>query len=285
MNNISNKLISTDDLNKIINGNLTVSTANVNNVNIFHQSFVHKSFLIKDSFIDEEDGFCAFYMEKPECNERLEFLGDSVLNMVTAEYLFEKFPEKDEGFLTKMRTKLVRNTQLSYIGSKLGFNKWLLISSYIERIGGRENPRLIEDVFESFIASLFKDQGFYITREFIFTCFDKYVDLNHLVEFNDNYKDTLLRYFQINTWSHPVYECFISDTSSSVKSFTTAVLVSKELCQSQECIEIDLYFRQKFNVDFKDYLVVGTGTGDTKKKSQQVASQSALEALKVPKNF
>lgn len=288
MNNIKNKLISREVINEIIN-KVIDGNINISNVDIFQQAFVHKSFLIVDSFIDEEDSCCAFYIKASGSNERLEFLGDSVLNMVTAEYLFSKFPTKDEGFLTKLRTKLVRNTQLSYMGSKLGFNEWLLISNVIEKINGRENPRLIEDVFESFIASLYKDQGFYTTREFIFKCFDSYVDLNFLIENNDNYKDTLLRYFQLNEWSHPIYSNIKTEGSGPNKVFTTVVLIQKDLCPDtadyekiQKCNE---ELVKIFNMNYPEQYMIGYGGGKTKKQSEQEASKYSLTELKVPKNF
>lgn len=288
MNNIKNKLISREDINQIIN-KVIDGNINITNVDIFQQAFVHKSFLIVDSFIDEEDGCCAFYIKASGSNERLEFLGDSVLNMVTAEYLFAKFPSKDEGFLTKLRTKLVRNTQLSHMGSNLGFNEWLLISNVIEKINGRQNPRLIEDVFESFIASLYKDQGFYVTKDFIFKCFDKYVDLDYLIENNDNYKDTLLRYFQLNEWSHPVYSNIKTEGSGPNRVFTTVVLVQKEVCLNtadfnkiEKCNE---NLVKLFGASYPDQYMIGYGSGKTKKQSEQEASKYTLTELKVPKNF
>jgi ribonuclease-3 len=289
MNNIRNKLIPKEEINKIVNGCLTSLEITVNNVDIFHQAFVHKSFVITESFVDEEDRCCAFFMKETGSNERLEFLGDSVLNMVTAEYLFIKYPSKDEGFLTKLRTKLVRNTQLSYIGSKLGFNEWLLISTSIEKINGRENPRLIEDVFESFIASLYKDQGFYVAREFIFNCFDKYVDVDFLIQNNDNYKDTLLRYFQLNLWNHPVYTTVKTEGVATNKIFTTVVLVNSDLCSTHADYKImketDCYYKNLYGVSFDGQYIIGCGSGKTKKESEQNSSNSTLELLKVPKNF
>ena len=175
MNNIHNRLITEQEILTIINNKLNGSNiicTKVNNLSIFIKAFMHKSFYIKDDIIDDEDNYCVFRKElipkQGLSNERLEFLGDAFLNLATAEYLFEKFPNKDEGFLTKLRTKLVRNTQLSHIGSELGFNKWILISSHVERISGRENPRLIEDVFESFLASVYIDQGHEVCKRFIF---------------------------------------------------------------------------------------------------------------------
>lgn len=286
MNNLCNKLISKQELDKIINNHLESCKISVNNIDLFLQAFMHKSFSYKDSFIDEEDNCSYFYLDNVSSNERLEFLGDSILNMSTAEYLFSLFPEKDEGFLTRVRTRLVKNTQLSHIGSKLGFKQWLLISNHVEKINGRDNPRLIEDVFESFIAALYKDQGFYVTREFIFKCFDNYVDLEFIISNNDNYKDSLLRYFQLNSWSHPVYNTFISDTLGKTKSFTTAVLLNTELVQDYEKIEkVSSRLSNEHSVNFKDSYILGVGVGKTKKESEQIASKHALENLNVSYNF
>jgi ribonuclease-3 len=288
MNNINNKLLTFEQVNKIING-VTDGNININNVDIFQQAFVHKSFLISDSFLDEEDNCCAFFIKPSGSNERLEFLGDSILNMVTAEYLFMKYPSKDEGFLTKLRTKLVRNTQLSYMGNKLGFNEWLLISNVIEKVNGRDNMRLIEDVFESFIASLYKDQGFYITRDFIFKCFDKYINLEFLINNNDNYKDILLRYFQLNNWSHPVYTNIKTEGTGVNRVFTTVVTVDIELCNDSADYEImkniNENIKKQCGVECKEKFMIGLGASKTKKQSEQEASKYTLTELKVPKDF
>jgi ribonuclease-3 len=288
MNNIKNKLIQETDVEAIISG-IVGRQLKVNNIENFTQAFVHKSFFIKEGFTDEDDECCAFYFEPSSSNERLEFLGDSILNFNTAEYVYQLFPSKEEGFLTKLRTRLVRNTQLSFIGNKLGFEKWLLISNSVENMNGRSNPRLIEDIFESFIAALYKDQGFYITREFIFGCFDRFVDVNQLVENNDNYKDMLLRYFQLNAWSHPVYETTNTTGNGPTKTFTTVVLVKRNLCESSNeidsILDINTAMETELGIAFEHDYMLGSGTGKTKKESQQQASKSALEMLNVPKNF
>jgi ribonuclease-3 len=278
MNNMKNKLITEIELLSILKNHIK-KQIKINNISIYHQSFLHKSFKLKDAYNDPEDNSCIFLLESSS-NERLEFLGDSVLNMVTAEYLFQKFPDKEEGFLTKLRTKLVRNTQLSFIGDKLGFKKWLLISNQVERLNGRENPRLIEDVYESFIAALYKDQGFYSTREFIFSCFDTFVNIEELVKNNDNYKDTLLRFFQLNCWSHPIYNTFSIEGVGSNRTFNTTVLLSKEF-STVEIIDRDSFLMN----NLEGFYSIGIGSGKTKKESEQNSSKNALEFLKVSKNF
>lgn len=305
MNNIHNQLISAEDVEIILNKHTVAGPANagpaivINDVSIFRKAFMHKSFTIKDDMTEEEDNSCMFELDEMvfSSNERLEFLGDAFLNLATAEYLFEKFPEKDEGFLTKLRTKLVRNTQLSFLGEKLGFNKWLLISAHVERISGRDNARLIEDVFESFLAAIYIDQGHVICRNFIFACFDMYIDLDFLVNNNDNYKDILLRFFQTKSWTYPVYSNIYFTGDVYNRQFTTVVLVKKELytdiClskvisnQSKMLQEVqDPEGKENLRKDMEQHYVICQGTGKTKKISEQECSRLALSILKVPKNF
>lgn len=288
MNNIRNKLINGKNVENIVNRHLK-SPVSINNVSCFRQAFMHKSFLIKDSFEDEEDQVCMFQEVKDfGSNERLEFLGDSVLNLVTAEYLFEKYKNKDEGFLTKLRTKLVRNTQLSFLGEKLGFNEWLLISSHVEKITGRTNPRLIEDVFESFLAALYKTCGFYVCREFIFSCYDSFIDLDYLTSNNDNYKDILLRFFQINDWKHPLYETISQSGTNNNREFLTCVVIDEDLVKDsifyRDMTNMNISIKQKFKIENKKFYI-SVGSGKTKKESEQQVSKNLLKMLNVPNNF
>lgn len=300
MNNIHNQLVSKTDIKAIINSHIEENIeVTINDINVFIKAFMHKSFVIKDDMADEEDNICMFELDSDSfsSNERLEFLGDAFLNLATAEYLFEKFPGKDEGFLTKLRTKLVRNTQLSFLGEKLGFNKWLLISSHVERISGRDNARLIEDVFESFIAAIYIDQGHDICKKFIFNCFDTYIDLDFLVNNNDNYKDILLRFFQTKLWTHPVYNNIFHVGDVYNRQFTTVVVLKKEL-YTDKCLDFIVskqsdMLNQVSNVEgrmaleelMKNHYVICQGVGKTKKISEQECSKNALKILKVPKNF
>jgi ribonuclease-3 len=209
--------------------------------------------------------------------------------MVSAEYIFEKFPNKQEGFMTKLRTKLVRDTQLAHLGFSLGFDRWLLISNHIERIGGRKNGRLVEDLYESFIGALYRDQGFSTSRDFIFRCFDKYIDIKALSTNNDNYKDMLLRFFQINGWDHPRYNT-LSHTGTSVdRKFTTAVVVEKVLCEDSifynDFERMTTRVIRDYNAADNEFFYIEVASGKTKKISEQLASKLALKLMKVPENF
>jgi ribonuclease-3 len=289
MNNINNKLITKKDVETILNSHLKEEKT-IKNIELYQNAFVHKSFLIYNSKDEEEDLCCVFDINFKASNERLEFFGDSCLNLITAEYLFDKYPFKNEGFLTKLRTRLVRNTQLSYLGTQLGFKKWLLISSHIEKISGRDNPRLIEDVFESFIACVYKDLGFYTCKEFIFSVFDKYVNLDEIIANNDNYKDILLRFFQTNTWKHPVYCTIKEDGDVYNKKFVTCVLLDKKSLSAEnklysKIIQNDKIMKKEFDIKDDKHYYICHCEGKTKKESEQNSSKKCLELFNVSFDF
>jgi ribonuclease-3 len=87
--------------------------------------------------------------------ERIEFLGDALLGMIVANYLYTRFPDQNEGFLSKIRTKIVNGRMLGYLSDKIGFPKFAIISKQVEETGGRNNFKIMEDIFEAFIGALF----------------------------------------------------------------------------------------------------------------------------------
>jgi dsRNA-specific ribonuclease len=149
-----NALISSDDVEKIMRENgLDIK---VNDIDTYRKAFIHRSYL-KNNYNDEHDSKCLPLQDV--CNETYEFLGDTILNSVVGSYLYERFSSENEGFLTKTRTKMVRGTTLGQLAKRLGFGKWVVISQHVETEGGRENLRILEDLFESFIAAIYLDNG------------------------------------------------------------------------------------------------------------------------------
>lgn len=290
MNNINNKILTKTAVENILNSHLKEKIT-IKNIALYQNAFIHKSFLIYNSYDDEDDIYSVFDKSMfKESNERLEFFGDSCLNLITAEYLFDKFPFKNEGFLTKLRTRLVRNTQLSYLGTELGFKEWLLISSHIEKISGRDNPRLIEDVFESFIACVYKDLGFYVCKEFIFSIFDKYVNLQEIIDNNDNYKDILLRFFQTNIWKHPTYYTINEQGNVHNKKFITCVMLEKKVITKDNKYEKKIVsnsssISKQMNITDDKHYYIAYAEGKTKKESEQNSSKKCLEFLNVSFDF
>src|SRR4029078_3007379 len=232
MNNIKNKLIKKNDIELIINRFMGETPIKINNIKQLQTAFMHKSLAIVDQDNDESDNCSAINSDKflITNNERLEFLGDRVIEMVTSEFLFDTYPDKDQGFLTKIKSKMVKKKSLSMLGERLGFKQFMLLSSHIERIYGRENVRLLEDIFESFVGALYKDQksDLNICRKFVLGVYAEFIDIDELINTNDNYKDSLLRYFHSKSWDHPVYKPLYYTGPVYMREFTIAVLIPND---------------------------------------------------------
>ena len=125
-------------------------------------------------------------------NERLEFLGDALLNAIVAEHLFRRFPYKDEGFLTKMRSKVVSRNHLNSIATKMGLQDLLNKDS-----GGYSGSSIYGNALEALIGSIYIDKGFSRTKEFIIDrLFILYVDLNELENTETDFKSKLIEWAQ-----------------------------------------------------------------------------------------
>lgn len=235
--NENNIEITRDDINKIINFNPI-------NVYNYQQAFIHKSVL---RFLDKKEKVNNSF-------ERYEFLGDAVLNLIVANYLFKNFKDKEEGFLTKIRTRLVNGKTLSFLANKLELNKFLIISQNVEFINGRKNDRILEDVLESLICSIYLDLGFKYAETFYVKLIEKYINFKDLEEDN-NYKDILLRYCQSTTQTTPSYKLIKTDGKTQNRIFTSAVIIK--------------------DIEYE------SGIGKTKKISEQEASKNTLIKLGV----
>jgi len=157
-----------------------LSIQNINNYKLYDQAFLHKS---------------AVTEENPISNERLEFIGDSVLGLVVAQHLYEKYPQENEGFLTKIRTKIVSGKSLSKIAKKLNFEQFIKMNEKGLRNEWNKNPRLLEDCLEAIIGAIYLDQGLDSSMEFIKTNIIETFNDEFLLE-DTNYKDILMRFLQ-----------------------------------------------------------------------------------------
>lgn len=213
------------------------------NLEYYQKAFIHKSVL---RFLSNQNLNTSY--------ERFEFLGDSILNLVIANYIFNKYKNDEEGHLTRIRTKLVNGKTLSYLAKKIKLNEFIIISKNVETIGGRNNARIIEDVFEAFICAVFLDLGFKYAEVFIITVINKYIDFD-IIEEDNNFKDILLRQCQKQFQISPEYELVTTTGPHHTKTFISVVIING--------------VRHK------------TGAGKTKKESEQNASKFTLESLDV----
>lgn len=186
-----------------------------------------------------------------ESNERLEFLGDAVLELATTRFLYSKFPTESEGVLTSYRSALVKTTSLASVAIELGLGQQLKMSKGEEATGGRENPGLLADTFEAVLGGLYLDQGFEKAEEFLHETL--FIHLDQILT-DRSYKDAkseLQERVQALGFSTPDYEVINEVGPDHDKTFTITVSVGKK--------------------------VVGQGTGRSKQQAQQAAAESALE--------
>jgi len=165
----------------------------IKNLDLYQKAFTHKSALKE-------------YEQLNESFETLEFIGDSVLGFVITKFLFDQYESRQEGFLTKARTKLVRGETLANIAKLLGLEKMVIMDDKGMRNGWNNNPKILEDVFEALIGAIYMDLGLLHAKEFVLRIYNdpKFIDMN-LIMIDDNFKDHLMRYCQLNSWQLPEY--------------------------------------------------------------------------------
>jgi ribonuclease-3 len=152
------------------------------NRNLYRLALLHKS-----ASQQTKDGRVLNY-------ERLEFLGDAVLGAIVAELLYKYFPDKDEGFLTQVRSRMVSRETLNSLAIEIGLDKGVVAHSDISK-----NKHVYGDVFEAFMGAMFLDQGFAVTKRFIEKfIFPNYYDIKNLVTVDTNYKSRLIEWGQKN---------------------------------------------------------------------------------------
>lgn len=212
----------------------------IKNKSHYIQALMHRSFLEE---LEEAD----------ISNERLEFLGDSVLSLVVAEFLFENFPNENEGFMTKIRARLVNRSALAAAAENIGLVKFILIDQNLHNTFARASKTVLCDAMEALIGAIYLDHGLKISKEFI-----NRVIINPLIQEEDylvdeNYKSQLLEFAQANRLEIPNY------------------IVLKE-----EGPQHDRVFTIKVTVGNNHF---GIGKGKNKKSAEQNAAKSALEKI------
>jgi dsRNA-specific ribonuclease len=311
MNNLKNKLITKRDVIKILTtANEELRDVKINNIECYQKAFVHKSYCYAEDRMERLEGYSDKFKRKeilPEYEswERLEFVGDSVIDTVVKEYFYDRFEVQDEGFLTKLKSKLVRSEKLAEFANHLEFKQFLLLSNKMENLTskgenkGRNNQRFMEDSFEAFVGSIMKDNeqsGFYVAKKFILGLLEKLVDFAQLIMTNDNFKDSLLRLFQSRKWGDPKYTELYEECSQTNRIFVIGIFVKKSLLENPSDLETLNEYRKTIKINNEtglskikqmedDCFLISTGKGSTKKEAQQNAGKRGLTNLKVSWNY
>jgi len=186
-------------------------------------------------------------------NERLEFLGDSVLGLVIADQLCRENPHMAEGDLTKLKAMLVNETALSRVATEIGLNKYIMMSSDEEKSGGRERASIISDAFEAIIGAIYLDAGLEAARRMILETLYSRADIIVSDDSQRNYKGELLELIQAQGTASLQYEVISETGPDHDKTFCVAVLVGDKR--------------------------LGEGVGPSKKEAEQRAAAVALSRL------
>ncbi|MDR7631930.1 ribonuclease III [Staphylococcus argenteus] len=211
------------------------------NIDLYQQAFSHSSF-IND-----------FNMNRLDHNERLEFLGDAVLELTVSRYLFDKHPHLPEGNLTKMRATIVCEPSLVIFANKIGLNEMILLGKGEEKTGGRTRPSLISDAFEAFIGAMYLDQGLDVVWRFAEKVIFPHVEQNELLGVVD-FKTQFQEYVHQQNKGDVTYNLIKEEGPAHHRLFTSEVILQGQ--------------------------AIAEGKGKTKKESEQRAAESAYKQLK-----
>lgn len=285
----------------------------VDNMALYRRAFIHRSYT-KRSFLENESQNIKIIEKPKDClslstksNERLEFLGDGVLELVTKYYIYRRFPKENEGFMTEKKIAIVKNEAIGRIAYEMGLYKWLILSKHAEEKKIRLNLKKLGCLFESFIGALFLDfnkmkvtdeegwfdnmfatgPGFQMAQKFIENIFEKHIDWIALIQNDDNYKNILQvkiqkefkvtpHYVEINYdaeegYRMGVYLCL----GQPIYVLTHADSIS--INQIKTFKEIHDYVA----IHGKIFLFMGEGTHKIKRKAEQVACHEAIQFIKL----
>ncbi len=212
------------------------------NLKLYHQAFMHNS---------------AVSQKNPEhySNERLEFLGDAVIDLVVAEFVFKKYSGKGEGYLTEMRSKIVSREQLSNIARKLSIEKFLTLNSSLKNAKYANLYGIAGNALEAFVGAVYLDHGFNATRKFIIHKLIKpYIDIDNLDSIHENYKSILIQWGQKN------------------KKLVDFRLVEEVIDKHGKLFKMGVYIDNELLLD---------ALHQTKKKAEQTAAEKAISHLEL----
>lgn len=247
---------------------------NIKHVNRFQTAMTHISYLERDF---RNDRLLKFVKEnslepipkkkikkaiplRKKSYERLEFLGDSVIHLILADYLYSRYPNEQEGFMTRLRTKIESGETLANFCRVLGLQEYVLIARNIENIGARnDNDHILEDVFEAFIGALYLETSFETCKKLIIKLIEQRLDIPKLIYNETNYKDTLLQMYHKWKWPDPEYGSKGYVEEDGKKIFL--MYVKGYIENNNELLE---------------WKIVGEGRGTSKRKGEQEAAKNAL---------
>ena len=213
----------------------------IDNPFIYIRALRHRSTLVDDEF------------SSIDSYERLEFLGDAVLDLIVTEIIFDLFPNENEGFLTKLRAKLVKGNTLAMYAEELELNNLMLLGERVRGQGIEQSKSVLSDLFEALVGALYLDLGYEPTSKFVRQVIEQYVDFDQILNTLDNYKSLLLEFAQAEQMEIPTYTVISEEGPGHDKTFGVEVYVDEK--------------------------PMAQGKGKSKKEAEQQAARKALKML------
>ena len=283
----------------------------IHNLELFKRAFIHKSYCKRPML--ENKAADITIVDKPyDClplktksNERLEFIGDGILECITKYYLYRRFPKAEEGFMTEKKIALVKNEHIGKLAYELRLHKWYIISKHAEEKNTRTNMKKLGCLFEAFLGALFLDvnkinikdedkwfenvfqtgPGFQMVQVFVEKIFENHVDWTKLINTDDNYKNQLQVIIQKEFKITPDYLEISHDQENGYE-------MGVYICIGQIIHNIDIKTAIHFNnftnfqnihkyLENNDKVLVflGKGIHKIKKKAEQIACDEAIKII------
>ena len=284
----------------------------VHNINLYKRAFIHRSYT-KRPFQENEKQNIIIVERPNDCmplssksNERLEFLGDGVLECITKYYLYRRFPKENEGFMTEKKIALVKNESIGKLAYEMGLHKFFILSRHAEEKNTRVNLKKLGCLFESFLGALFLDYnkinvqdedawfknmfvtgpGFQMAQIFVENIFEKHVDWIELIKNDDNYKNILQVRIQKDFKVTPHYIELDHDIETGYR-------MGVYLCLGQQIHNVEPHQALDFCTQFQTFQAIhnymevnenilvflSEGTHKIKRKAEQIACEKALRFM------
>lgn len=305
-----NKQISDSDIQRVLK-NYGIDVP-IFNYSLYKRAFIHRSYIKRPELENEQNS--VIIVPKPDdclplntkSNERLEFVGDGVLECITKYYLYRRFPKENEGFMTEKKIALVKNESIGKMAYEMGLHKWFVLSKHAETKQTRGNLKKLGCLFEAFIGAIFLDfnkinikdddkwfeklfvtgPGFQMAQVFIESVFEKHVDWIQLIRNDDNYKNILQvkiqkefkvtpHYMEVEEhnaeegYHMGVYLC-LGQPNHAVKP-NQAIPISRFSCY----YDIHQYMSEHNKI----FVFLGAGKHKIKKKAEQISCEEAIRQL------
>jgi dsRNA-specific ribonuclease len=284
----------------------------VHNFQLYKRAFIHKSYMKRPDYENQQNGITI--VEKPsDClplytksNERLEFVGDGVLECITKYYLYRRFPKENEGFMTEKKIALVKNESIGKMAFEMGLHKWYILSKHAEQKQTRNNLKKLGCLFEAFIGAMFLDSnkieirdedgwfqnifvtgpGFQLVQIFIENIFERHVDWISLIKNDDNFKNILQVKIQKEFKVTPHY--MEIDNHNSDEGYYMGVYLclgqSIHVVNKKNAISIKNFktfddIHNYMSQHSKILVFLGEGKHKIKKKAEQISCENAIQNL------